>query len=133
MFVFNFDIHCGSVILIHPDIIHERAFAGPDISSVQVECTVETRDKDELRGAVRRVQQVTPLDGQLGQVVGRVGTAGVGQPAQLVQILTVHGQGDQRVLRLRVAGGGPLAQPQLVGVTHPDTIPPPGHAPVTAR
>ncbi len=40
------------------EIIHERAFAGPDISAVQVECTVETRDKAHAHDLYRQLEEV---------------------------------------------------------------------------
>jgi len=45
---------CGASI---KDIAHDRAFSGPDVSAVQVVCTVETRDRTHgaaLRRALRR-------------------------------------------------------------------------------
>jgi len=35
------------------EITHERAFGGPDISTVQVDCTVEVRDLEHIRALHR--------------------------------------------------------------------------------
>jgi threonine dehydratase len=36
---------CGASI---KQVVHDRAFASPDVSAVQVLCTVETRDRNHL-------------------------------------------------------------------------------------
>lgn len=41
---------CGASI---KDIAHDRAFSGPDVSAVQVDCTVETRDKAHIKALLR--------------------------------------------------------------------------------
>lgn len=38
------------------EIIHDRAFAGPDISAVNVLCTVETRDAEHIRELYSRLE-----------------------------------------------------------------------------
>jgi len=35
------------------DIVHERAFSGPDVSKVEAICTVETRDRRHVRALLR--------------------------------------------------------------------------------
>ncbi len=39
------------------DIIHERAFSGPDVSKVQAICTVETRDDAHIRQVIRALKR----------------------------------------------------------------------------
>lgn len=36
-------------------IDHERAFAGPDVSAVEVQCVIETRDRDHMRAVYKRL------------------------------------------------------------------------------
>ena len=39
------------------DITHERAFAGADVSAVNITCTVETRDHQHARAVQRQLKQ----------------------------------------------------------------------------
>jgi threonine dehydratase len=39
------------------EIIHNRTFAGPDLSRVRVHCTVETRDRDHISELQRRLEE----------------------------------------------------------------------------
>ncbi|MEO7597398.1 MAG: threonine ammonia-lyase, partial [Opitutus sp.] len=39
------------------DIAHERAFSGPDVSAVRVQCTVETRDAKHIRTLHRELRK----------------------------------------------------------------------------
>jgi threonine dehydratase len=39
------------------DITHERAFTGTDVSTVNITCTIETRDHQHARMVQRRLQQ----------------------------------------------------------------------------
>jgi threonine dehydratase len=39
------------------DIVHERAFSGPDVSKVHAVCTVETRDRPHQRQLLRALQK----------------------------------------------------------------------------
>jgi len=39
------------------DILHERAFSGPDVSKVQAICTVETRDAGHIRHLLRTLKR----------------------------------------------------------------------------
>jgi threonine dehydratase len=45
---------CGASI---KDIAHDRAFSGPDVSAVQVVCTVETRDRRHIGALHRALRQ----------------------------------------------------------------------------
>jgi threonine dehydratase len=45
---------CGASI---QDIAHDRAFSGPDVSAVNVACTVETRDRAHLAGLHRALRR----------------------------------------------------------------------------
>jgi len=45
---------CGASI---QDIVHDRAFSGPDVSAVNAVCTVETRDKAHIRELHRALRQ----------------------------------------------------------------------------
>jgi threonine dehydratase len=38
-------------------VVHERAFASPDVSAVNVLCTVETRDRAHLEDLLARLQE----------------------------------------------------------------------------
>jgi len=44
---------CGASI---KDIAHDRAFSGPDVSAVRVVCTVETRDRGQIKALHRALQ-----------------------------------------------------------------------------
>ncbi len=49
------------------EIVHNRTFAGPDLSSVHVLCTVETRDRDHIDEVNRRLaQEGVCLEGSCG-------------------------------------------------------------------
>ncbi len=39
------------------DIVHDRAFAGPDVSTVRVQCTAETRDRQHLEELQHALEQ----------------------------------------------------------------------------
>ncbi len=45
---------CGASI---KDIAHDRAFSGPDVSAVRVLCTVETRDRAQIKALHRALQR----------------------------------------------------------------------------
>jgi threonine dehydratase len=45
---------CGASI---QDIVHDRAFSGPDVSAVNAVCTVETRDKTHIRELHRALRK----------------------------------------------------------------------------
>jgi len=45
---------CGASI---KDIAHDRAFSGPDVSAVRVVCTVETRDRAQIKALHRALQR----------------------------------------------------------------------------
>lgn len=39
-------------------IVHERAFASADVTSVEVACVIETRDRDHLRAVIERLREL---------------------------------------------------------------------------
>ncbi len=45
---------CGASV---KDIAHDRAFSGPDVSAVQVVCTVETRDRKHINALKRELKK----------------------------------------------------------------------------
>ena len=45
---------CGASV---KDIAHDRAFSGPDVSAVQVVCTVETRDRKHINDLKRELKK----------------------------------------------------------------------------
>ncbi len=45
---------CGASV---KDIAHDRAFSGPDVSAVQVVCTVETRDRKHINALRRELKK----------------------------------------------------------------------------
>ncbi len=45
---------CGASV---KDIAHDRAFSGPDVSAVQVVCTVETRDRKHINALHRELKK----------------------------------------------------------------------------
>lgn len=45
---------CGASV---KDIAHDRAFSGPDVSAVQVMCTIETRDRNHIKALHRALKK----------------------------------------------------------------------------
>lgn len=48
----NILAECGASV---HDVVHERIFAGPDVTAVQVICTIETRDREHARAVAQQL------------------------------------------------------------------------------